>query len=97
MKWEPRNNYPDLVKAQFIDIPPRVKAGDEAEKVWFFGEQNNHAPAPVASLGPPSTGILKMPKAPNRVMHSGYVVTSSYECLLILISYEANISNKTVV
>ena len=75
MKWEPRNNYPDLVKAQFIDIPPRVKAGDEAEKVWFFGEQNNHAPAPVASLGPPSTGILKMPKAPNRVMHSGCVET----------------------
>ena len=36
-------------------------------------------------------------KAPNRVMHSGYVVTSSYECLFILISYEANISNKTVV
>ena len=45
MKWEPRNNYPELVKAQFIDIPPRAKAGDEAEEVWFFGEQNNHAPA----------------------------------------------------
>ena len=75
MKWEPRNNYPDLVKAQFIDIPPRAKAGDEAEEVWFFGEQNNHAPAPVASLGPPSTGILKMPKAPNCVMHSGCVET----------------------
>ena len=75
MKWEPRNNYPDLVKAQFIHIPPRVKAGYEAEEVWFFGEQNNHAPAPVASLGPPSTGILKMPKAPNRVMHSGCVET----------------------
>ena len=75
MKWEPRNNYPDLVKAQFIDIPPRVKAGYEAEEVWFFGEQNNHAPAPVSSLGPPSTGILKMPKAPNCVMHSGCVET----------------------
>jgi len=36
-------------------------------------------------------------KAQNHVMHSRYVVTSSYECLLILISYEANISNKTVV
>ena len=75
MKWEPRNNYPDLVKAQFIHIPPRVKAGYEAEEVWFFGEQNNHAPAPVSSLGPPSTGILKMPKAPNRVMHSRCIET----------------------
>ena len=36
-------------------------------------------------------------KAQNRVKPSGYVVTSSYECLFILISYEANISNKTVV
>ena len=33
VKWEPRNNYPELVKAQFIDIPPRAKAGDEAEEV----------------------------------------------------------------
>ena len=84
MKWEPRNNYSELVKSKFIDIPPHDKAGDEAKEVWFFGQQNNHAPAHVSSLGPPSKGILKMPKMPNHVMHFGCTVTSSYECLIIL-------------
>ena len=97
VKWEPNSDNPKLVNAEYIVIPPRVKAGVKAEEVWFFGEQNNHVPAPVSSRAPPSRGILKMAKAQNRVEPSGYVFTSFYECYFIITSYEANICNQTVV
>lgn len=80
VKWDSNSNNPKLVNAEYIVIPPRPKA----EEMWFFGEQNNHVPARVLSLTPPSKGILKMPKGQNHGKPSRYVFNCFNECYFIL-------------